>query len=157
MIRLTSHLFANLSVPANEVWEVVADFGSMRQWWPAGLLSRIEIEGAGIGMVRALHTTIGTVVRERLEALDPDEHRIELSIHGDLPVGIGNYTATGFVTATGPDTCRLDWTGRYEVPNRSAERAAREFVEGTYSTMFRGIREFVTKHGGPACTGPRER
>ena len=97
MIKLASHKFANISAPADDVWEVIADFGAIERWWPAGLLSNVEIEGAGIGMVRALHTTIGIVLRERLDALYPDEHRIELSISGDLPVGITDYTAAGAI------------------------------------------------------------
>ncbi|MGE4609719.1 MAG: SRPBCC family protein, partial [Myxococcota bacterium] len=154
MIKLVSHKFADIPAPADDVWEVVADFGSIEQCWPAGLLSRIEIEGAGIGMVRALHTMIGIVLRERLDALYPDEHRIELSIFGDLPVGITAYTAAGAVIAKGTNACRIDWIGRYQVPNKSAERAAREFVEGAYMTMFRGIRDYVSKNA--RCAGGRQ-
>ena len=80
MIKLASHKFADIQAPADEVWEIVADFGEIERWWPAGLVSKIEIEGSGIGMVRALHTMIGIVLCERLDALYPDEHRIEISI-----------------------------------------------------------------------------
>lgn len=146
MIKLASHGFADIAVPADDVWEVVADFGAIERWWPTGLLSKIEIEGTGIGMVRALHTSIGMVLRERLDALYPDEHRIEISVFGDLPVGITAYTAAGTVVARDPGTCRFDWIGHYAVPHKSAERPAREFVERTYTTMFRGIRDYVSKN-----------
>ena len=157
MIKLSSHQFADIPAPVEDVWEVVADFGGIERWWPVGLVSKIEIEGAGIGMIRSLHTTIGIVLRERLDALYPDEHRIEMSIFGDLPVGITAYTAAGAVIARGTSACRIDWTGRYEVPGKGAERAAREFVEGAYTAMFRGIRDHVAKNAPrnmkPTCPG----
>jgi hypothetical protein len=146
MIKLASHKFADIQAPADEVWKIVADFGEIERWWPAGLVSKIEIEGSGIGMVRSLHTMIGIVLRERLDALYPDEHRIELSIFGDLPVGITAYKAAGTVVARSANACRLDWIGRYQVPHRRAEQPAREFVESSYTTMFRGIRDYVTRN-----------
>ena len=127
---------------------ILADFGSLGEWWPAGLLEKVEIEGAGIGMVRTLHTTIGVVLRERLDALYPDEHRLEPPLTGDLPVGMTEYHATGSVVAKGKDMCVIEWTGYYSVPSREAEEGARTFIEGSYRMMFKGIRDHVTKTAG---------
>ena len=150
MIDVVSHKTTDISAPADAVWEVIADFGSLGEWWPAGLLEKVDVEGAGIGMVRALHTVIGIVLRERLDAIYPDEHRLELSITGDLPVGMAEYNATGRVIAKGPDCCSIDWTGRYKVPSKQAVEGARSFIEGAYAMMFKGIRDHIAKQRRPS-------
>jgi hypothetical protein len=145
MLELVTHRTANIHAPAHVVWELIADFGSLGEWWPTGLLERVETQGVGVGMVRSLHTVIGIVLHERLEALYPDELRLELAITGDLPVGMTDYHAVGQVTATDVGTCTIDWTGHYKVPQREAESGARDFVEGAYALMFKGIKDHVAQ------------
>jgi len=144
MVEVESHRTAEFPVPASRIWELIADFGGIGEWWPEGMLTRVEVEGEGIGMVRHMHTVVGLVLSERLDGLDPSERRIDLSITGDLPGGISGYTAFGRVVEVAPDSCRLEWTGRYRVPSREDEAGARAFLEGAYEMQARGLLEHVT-------------
>ncbi len=148
MIELCSRREEEFSVPAEQLWGVVADFGSLADWWPAGLLERVDIEGAGVGMVRSIHTLVGIVLHERLEALDDTTRNLELSIVGDLPAGMQEYRATGSVREAPAGGCSLVWEGRYKVPDQDAEAGARGFIEGAYTVMFKGLRDFTAKEGG---------
>jgi hypothetical protein len=145
MIDLTSRREEEFPVPAQKLWETVADFGAIDAWWPEGMLEKIEVEGEGVGMVRSIYTTVGIVLHEKLESIDHEARVLELSIVGDLPAGMQEYYATGSVRAGKDGSCVLTWEGRYKVSDASAEQGARGFIEGAYGAMFGGLREFVTK------------
>jgi hypothetical protein len=148
MIEVESRLAEELPVAADRIWALVADFGGLADWWPPGLLDRVEVEGDGVGMVRHIHTVVGIVLSEQLDALDHRARRLELSITGDLPAGMSDYHAVGQVHEVSPSSCRIEWAGRYRVPAAEVETGARAFIEGAYATMFRGLREHVTAGTG---------
>lgn len=145
MIELTSRREEEFPVPAQKLWETIADFGDIAAWWPEGMLEKVEIVGEGVGMVRSIHTIVGIVLEEKLESIDHDAMVLELSIVGDLPVGMQDYHATGRVRQGEGNSCVLIWEGRYKVPSADAEAGARGFIEGAYGAMFIGLRNFVTK------------
>ena len=145
MIDLTSRREEEFPVPAQKLWETIADFGALGAWWPEGMLEKVEIVGEGVGMVRSIHTTVGIVLNEKLESIDHDARFLELSIVGDLPAGMQDYHATGRVCEGEDDHCVLIWEGRYKVPSADAEAGARGFIEGAYGAMFIGLRDFVAK------------
>lgn len=145
MIDLTSRKEEEFPVPAQRLWDLVSDFGSVADWWPPGMLSKVELEGEGVGMVRSIHTIVGIVLHEKLETLDPATRTLTLSIVGDLPAGMEGYNARGSVEARGDDACMLTWEGFYRVPDADAETGARQFIEGAYGAMFQGLRDHVTK------------
>lgn len=144
MIEIASHKTAEYPVPASVIWELLADFGGIGKWWPEGKLTRVDVEGEGVGMVRHMHTAGGLVLSERLDALDAGARRLALSITGDMPAGIRDYHATGRVAELGPNSCILEWSGTYRVPSREDEAGARAFIEGAYETQFRALRDHVT-------------
>ena len=145
MIDLISCREEDFPVPAQKLWDTVADFGAINAWWPEGMLERVEIVGEGVGMVRSIHTIVGIVLNEKLESIDHDARMLELSIVGDLPAGMQDYYATGRVREGEGNSCVLIWEGRYKVPSAEAETGARGFIEGAYGAMFNGLRDFVTK------------
>jgi hypothetical protein len=147
MIELTSRKEEDFPVAAQKLWDVVADFGAVEDFWPAGMLTKVEIEGQGVGMVRSIHTVVGIVLHEKLESLDPAGRELKLSIVGDLPAGMEGYRARGQVVEKGPDECTLVWEGHYSVPDAESEGGARGFIEGAYGAMFAGLREYLTKEG----------
>jgi carbon monoxide dehydrogenase subunit G len=128
-----------IEAPAQAVWELLADFGGIAGWWPGGL-EKVENEGDGIGMVRTIHT-FGLVIREKLEALDPAERQLELSIEGPAPAGITDYRARGHVVEVTPGRCRLKWRGRFRVAGEGDVETARTFLETGYAAMFQGLAE----------------
>jgi hypothetical protein len=63
-----------LAVPARAVWGLLADFGSIQQWWPTEgpvRIDHVEVEGQGVGMIRHIYNEgIPSPVSERLDLLD---------------------------------------------------------------------------------------
>jgi carbon monoxide dehydrogenase subunit G len=139
MVDVEAQRSEEIEAPAQAVWELLADFGGIAEWWPGGL-EKVENEGDGVGMVRTIHM-FGLVLREKLEALDPDERAIELSIDGPAPAGITGYRARGRVVELAPGRCRLEWRGRCRVPGEGDAEAARMFLETGYAAMFQGLAE----------------
>lgn len=147
MIELTSRKEEEFPVPAQKLWDAVSNFGAVEDWWPPGMLTKVEVEGEGVGMVRSIHTIVGIVLHEKLESLDHEARTLTLSIVGDLPAGMEDYHAQGRVTESGDAACTLTWEGQYQVPDADAEAGARQFIEGAYGSMFNGLRDHVTKEG----------
>jgi hypothetical protein len=145
MIELTSRRQEEFPVPAERLWKVVADFGALADWWPAGTLEKVEVEGEGVGMVRSIYTIVGIVLHEKLESIDDATRTLELSIVGDLPAGMEEYHATGSVREGEAGGCVLVWEGHYKVPSEAAEPGARGFIEGAYGAMFNGLRDHTGK------------
>jgi hypothetical protein len=145
MIELTSRKEEQYPVPAQRLWDLVADFGALDQWWPPGMLTKFEVQGEGVGTVRSIHTIVGIVLHEKLESIDPEARVLTLSIVGDLPAGMQDYRATGSVREAGDGASTLVWEGRYAVPNADAEAGARQFIEGAYGVMFQGLRDHLAK------------
>ncbi len=142
---IESKLTSDVRAPASAVWDLIADFGALEKWWPAGMLEKVVCEGEGVGMVRHLHIGPDMVLKERLDSLDPAARRLTLTIEGDMPMGVANYTAEGRVVETGPSTCQLVWAGAYEVPKAEDEEMARGFIEGAYGAQAEGIKAYVQK------------
>ena len=140
MIELESHRTEEFPAPAERVWALIGDFGAIGSWWPEGMLSDVIIEGEGVGMVRHLHTGAALVLSERLDAIDVDQRTLELSLVGELPLGIVRYSASGRVRGQGAGHSTLEGRGRYRVASPEQEEGARAFLEGAYETMFAGLR-----------------
>jgi hypothetical protein len=145
MLELTSRREETYPVPAGRLWDLVADFGAVEQWWPPGMLTRVDVEGEGVGMVRSIHTIVGIVLNEKLESIDPAARVLTLSIVGDLPAGMQDYRASGRVSEAEDGTCTLTWEGHYKVPDAESEAGARQFIEGAYGAMFQGLRDHLAK------------
>ena len=73
VIDVESRLEEEMPFPADRLWGLVADFGALGDWWPPGLVDHVDVDGEGVGMVRHIHTVVGIVLSERLDALDHDQ------------------------------------------------------------------------------------
>ena len=135
----------DVEASADAVWAVIADFGSINDWWPAGGLEKVDIEGEGVGMIRHIHTVVKLVLSERLDAIDPETRTLHLSITGDLPPGMDAYRAVGRVLERGPDAATIHWAGTFEAADDAGRQAAEGFLNGAYQAMFTGISEFLKR------------
>ena len=61
--KVIQHINASLDL----VWSKLGDFAGLK---PGSGIESVEYEGEGVGMTRAIHLSIGTVV-ERLDHYDP--------------------------------------------------------------------------------------
>ncbi|MFV0524434.1 MAG: SRPBCC family protein [Acidimicrobiales bacterium] len=131
-------------VAADRLWTLVSDFGGI-----ADILDGVgscQLDGEGVGAIRSIPAAGGTV-RERLDELDPDAHRLTYSII-DGPMPFADYSATMAITEDGADACTLTWTGRFRpdgIPAGKAERLA----GGIYEGGIDGFRAALLRHVEP--------
>ena len=132
----------DMQAPLERVWPFLENFGDIQAWWPRGEavdIERVEMEGDGIGQIRHIYNVgFPNPVSERLDFLDPENHRLKLSLVCDRPAGILKYQATGQLTALDSGTCRMTYHSEFVTEEGQAE-TAREFLLGAYQLMFRGL------------------
>jgi len=151
MTELTIRTFHVFEASATKVWEVLADFGAIQQWWPAEgplVIERVELEGQGVGMIRHIFNRGARhQVSERLEQLDPDERILKLSILGRDSGRAPWYQATARIVDLETDRCRLDYESQFRTP-RGRENETREGILLAYQAMFSGLQNAATRANG---------
>lgn len=123
----------SFTVPAEKLWELVADFGAI-----AKIMDGIDeciVEGEGIGATRSIPGRDGTIV-ESLDVLDHGKMTLVYSIVSG-PMPFKDYSAEMVVSADGEDSCRLAWTGTFEANGVPAEKAER-IASGIYRAGIAG-------------------
>lgn len=143
MSQLTIRTFHVFDAPAAKVWELLANFGAIKSWWPTEgsvVIERVELEGQGIGMVRHIFNRGAKhCVSERLERLDSQEHVLKLSILGrDAGQTPWYYATARLVELDGGGRCRLDYESEFNSP-RGRENQTRDGILAAYRAMFSGL------------------
>ncbi|CAI8768283.1 Polyketide cyclase / dehydrase and lipid transport [compost metagenome] len=124
---------------AQQVWNVVKQFGEIKNWHPSIVDSHIE--GAGpeiVGCIRTLTLSDGAVVRERLLSVDDSTLRLSYRFE-ESPLPLDNYVASvELVALSGQDRTLVSWLASFDLrePN-SAEH---------YQALIRSL--IVDGHGG---------
>lgn len=135
---------ALIDAPADAVWTLLADFGSIARWWPADggvQIERVECEGDGIGMIRHIYNKgVANCVSERLDLLDPSTRTLVLSIVGTRPRGLTAYVAEGRVAEIDASHCRIDYRALLTTDPGREEQMAKAILF-TWELMFRGLGE----------------
>ena len=118
---------ADLGASADEVWELVGDFGGLVE----ALGAPVTTEGeAGVGQLRKIDMNGATMV-ERLESIDPASRTISYSIQeGPLPVE--GYVATMQVHEAGDGRSRVTWEATFD-PAGMAEADVSNIVNAIFS------------------------
>jgi carbon monoxide dehydrogenase subunit G len=130
-----------INAPAAAVWGLVKDFDALNRWHPAVAKDEIiEGENNAVGAVRQLTLGDGGTIHEKLLAYDAQAHTMKYSIlDGVLPVSA--YVSTIEVTATGPASCKVTWSGAFkrkdtgESPAKDADDAT---ATGTMESVYQG-------------------
>ena len=130
-----------VAAPADRLWKQVGDFGDVS--WIQGV-TRSELEGQGVGMVRSLYVGDGPPVREQLEAHDEEARSIGYTITQGNPMPVTDYHATVAVVPDGPERSRLEWGCRFEASGVS-EPEAKAAVEGMYGVLIGWVKAAAEK------------
>jgi hypothetical protein len=127
-----------IPAPGDEVWSLLGDPRESVNRWPA--VASAEFEGAGVGAARTLHLVDGSVVRERLEALDPETRRArwEVLTFSKLPLRELHYTVS--VEDHGEKECGVAWELDFE-PSGASEERVRGMLEGIFGSIRASILE----------------
>ncbi len=132
-----------IPAPAAAVWSLLGDPQDSAESWPA--VARAEIDGAGVGATRTMTLVDGNVVRERLEAHDPEARRArwEVLSFSRLPLRELHYTVS--VQDRGPAACDVAWELDFE-PTSVPEARARRMLEGIFGSIRASILEAMELH-----------
>ncbi|MEE3327902.1 MAG: SRPBCC family protein, partial [Myxococcota bacterium] len=83
----------SFSVSADEIWNLLRDFGGILKWNPDSLES-VTVEGEGLGSIRTITIPGGVSLQEKLEAFDDPGRSFSYSFTGKLLLPLENYLAS---------------------------------------------------------------
>jgi len=118
------------------VWLNLGNFAGLK---PGSGIESVDYKGEGVGMIRSIHLSIGTV-EERLDHYDPEAKNYSYSIiNEDCPLPFLNYSATVQLLENDDNTTTVEWTGRFE-PKGIEESQAQTMAYNMYSNAIKGAR-----------------
>jgi hypothetical protein len=79
--RASSKIIINS--PSDAVWQTVSDFSAVCKY--SVMVTSCTVEGEGVGAVRTSTYADGSMIVERLEALDEDAQRLSYTLLTDTP------------------------------------------------------------------------
>lgn len=132
-VKVTDRIEAS----ADQVWDLVRDFGGIQRFSPA--IESVSVQGEGIGAVRTITLPGGVALQERLEALDEGSRTLRYAIVGSHPLPFDEYLATIRLSEDG-EGCQIEWSSSF-APRGGAEAQAAGMVEGIYRSGIAGIKK----------------
>lgn len=135
---------ATLDAPIAAVWALVGDFANLPAWSPSVVACRME--GSGVGSHRVIVTAAGEV-RERLDALDPAQHRIVYTPVAGSSLPLRGSQASIHLTAEGGRT-HVVWRIEGEPMKPAGE--VEELLRVRYAARLEDLRRAVVNLGANA-------
>lgn len=113
---------------ADDVWNVLKQFGQISTWHPAITHSHIEgdLPDGMVGCMRHLTLENGAILREKLLAVDDTERRLSYRFE-ESPLPVDNYAATIRLTpVSGQAMTLIAWTATFDLrePDPQKQQAA---------------------------------
>lgn len=141
-----------IDATAEQVWEVIKDFGNAHSWLP--MVESTSSEGGNEpGAKRVLTLDGGAKVYETLKKYDDDRmkysYKIPVSTHDVNILPVNNYSSTISVKAQG-DKCTVTWKGGFyrgypnnDPPPELNDDAAVAAVSGLYQAGLAHLKKIV--------------
>ena len=125
-----------INASLDQVWSNLGNFAGLK---PGLGIESVDYKGEGVGMIRSIKLSIGTVV-ERLDHYDPEAKKYGYSIiNEDSPLPFLNYSATVQLLKNEDNTTTMEWTGTFE-PRGIEESQAKTLAYNMYSNAINGAR-----------------
>lgn len=131
----------SFSVSADEIWNLLRDFGGILKWNPDSLES-VTVEGEGLGAIRTIGIPGGVSLQEKLEAFDDPGRSFSYSFTGKLLLPLENYLASMTVIPVDDSNCEVRWESTFG-PGPLSEEQAEATVVGIYQAGFDALRKTV--------------
>ena len=138
-----------IDAPVAEVWRVLRDFNSHRDWHPAVADSVIEDGWAPdrVGAVRRFRLTDGAVLREQLLTLSDRDRTLSYCIL-DAPVPLFGYVAqVRLKPVTDGNRTFWHWSCAFDCPPEQEAAMVRLVAEGVYEAGFAGVARALSSLG----------
>lgn len=119
-----AHVRETIAAPADRVWALLTDFANPQRLAPS--IEACEATGSGAGATRVIRAR-GLVIRERLEVLDPANHRFSYRVlaSGDPSTpGVSDYVATVVIHPVSPETTEIEWSSLGNVKGDATHASA---------------------------------
>lgn len=136
MIQTSSKITIYNSTDA--IWQVISDFGMVGQYLV--MVVSCTFAGQGVGAQRTLTNADGSVIIERLEALDAAAHRLSYALLTETP--FRNCLTTMVVRDLGPSQAELEWSATFE-PDGLPESEAGELMEGALVANCAALKQLL--------------
>ena len=132
---------------AQQVWNVVKQFGEIKNWHPSIVDSHIE--GAGpeiVGCIRTLTLSDGAVVRERL--LSVDDSALTLSYcFEEAPLPLDNYVASvKLVALTGQNKTLISWSASFDPQELNTAEHYQALIQSLIVEGHNGLQSLIAQH-----------
>ncbi|MBP2291230.1 SRPBCC family protein [Azospirillum rugosum] len=145
-----------IDAPVAEVWRILRDFNSHRDWHPAVADSVIEDGQApdSVGAVRRFRLTGGAVLREQLLSLSDRDFTLSYCIL-DAPLPLFGYVAhIRLKPVTDGNRTFWTWTSDFDCPPEREAEMVRLVAEGVYEAGFAGMAKALRRGRGPLPNPP---
>jgi hypothetical protein len=138
------HIFATtvVSAPVDQLWDFLRLFAHVDSWHPDVTSSTTEGSDWGplVGQERTITLRDGSVIHERLLALDDVKHSYTYSVvKSALPIRAHSSTVTLFPITTDNATF-VSWTADYDTEDPDPVALASGIQEGVIHLGFEGMR-----------------
>lgn len=137
------HRTRTIAAPADEIWDILADFGSLSSWAPNADHSCILVpgpDGGAVGTARRIQVGRNTLVERITEFAPP--RLLAYDIEG-LPKRLRRVANRWTLSVAGPGTTVVTLTSMVEIgprpPQRLAERVLCRVVARQSDSMLAGL------------------
>ena len=138
-----------LDASADEVWDIVKDFGALDKWHPAVTKTNLVVGEATLrGAERVL--TIGNyegMVRETLTAYSDEDRSFSYVINLTDALPVKDYASTVSVVELGDDLSLVIWTGDFlsNPPDGQPDDMAQAAMSGVYRAGLEQLESLLSQ------------
>lgn len=134
-------IIKKLNVPAEKVWEAIANMGNLDKWFP--IIETCRVEGDGPGAVRSM-TLIdgGGEIKDTIEEIDSGNMRL-VYLRPVSPFPVTYYRGTVEVFKSYDGAGIVAWTIDFESKSEDSASVA-ELVHGAISAGIDGMEQDLT-------------
>lgn len=125
---------------ADAIWLVIGDFGAAGQYLNGVVTCMVN--GEGIGAERTLTSVDGSMIIERLEAMDEVAHMLSYALLTDTP--FRNCLTTMTIRELAPKLVELEWSATFE-PDGIPVSEAEQMLEGALSANCLALKQFMER------------
>jgi hypothetical protein len=127
-----------IHAPADAIWQVISDFGAACKYLV--MVIGCTVEGQGIGALRTLTNADGSMIVERLEAVDAAARRLSYALLTDTP--FANCLTTMAVRDLGPNQAELTWSASFQPDGLPASEAV-ALLEGALAANCLALKQLM--------------